>query len=134
MNDSIRHGIPEEAYRPSTQVRLWGLVWIAAGIVLMPPTLWLAAQMPVADIRWLPRRWQGAGGLLLLLPLLALYKGWVEVVTGVRCVVMFKLGADATLGWREFGSWLFLVASPVVAFATMIGITMVLERLGMAGP
>jgi hypothetical protein len=127
----MRHGIPKAARTPSRQVRLWGLVWIAAGILLIAPTLWLAAQMPASDIRWLPRRWQAAGGYLLLLPLVALYKGWVEVVTGIRCGVMFKLGGDAALGWREFGSWLFLLASLVVVLATLIGITMLLKYLGM---
>jgi hypothetical protein len=133
-NDSLRHGIPEAARTPSRRVRLWGLVWIAAGILLVAPILWLAAQMPVSNIRWLPRRWQSAGGILLFLPLIAFYKGWVEVVTGIRCVVMFKLGGDPFLGWREFASWLFLVASLVVAFAIMIGITMLLEPLGMVVP
>ena len=134
QNDSLRQGIPEDALRPSRRVRFRGLAWIAAGILIIPPALWLAAQLPVSHIGWLPRRWQDGRGFLLLLPFIPLYKGWVEVVTGVRCGVMLKVWADPKLGWREFGGWLFLVASFVWIGATIIGITMLLKFLGMPVP
>jgi hypothetical protein len=133
-NDSVRQGIPEDALTPSGRVRLRGFVWMASGILLIPPILWLAARLPVSHIRWLPRRWQDGRGYLLLLPFIPLYKGWVEVVTGVRCGVLLKVWEDPKLGWREFAGWLFLLASGVGIGATMIGITMLLKFLGMPVP
>jgi hypothetical protein len=133
-NESVRHGIPEDALAPSRRVRLWGFAWIASGILLIPPILWLAARLPVIHVGWLPRRWQDGRGFLLFLPFISLYKGWVEAVMGVHCGVLLKVWEDPKLGWREFAGWLFLVASVFGIGATVIGISMLLKFLGMQVP
>jgi hypothetical protein len=140
-NDQIRDGIPVEALRPTTRVRLWGLVWLAAGMLLMPPVFLLHAQIPASDpntrtVLWTPffrvvqgkDLWHPAEIPCMALLLLALFncsKGWAEGLTGVRGMVLVKL--NPAHGWVEFRFWLLLVASVALALATLFGIFMVLR-------
>jgi hypothetical protein len=113
-----------EAARRPLRVRLWGLAALAAGAVLVLPTDLIAKNM--APPPWPFRR---AYGGLALPSFVLLYKGWVEVVTGIRCSEMLKLATDPTLGWREFLAWLFLVGSVPPVFAALWGLWLVVERL-----
>jgi hypothetical protein len=61
--------------------------------------------------------------------ILLLWLGVVQVVTGVRCGELLKLAKDPTLGWREFGAFLFLVASFAGATAAFCVLGLMCQRL-----
>jgi hypothetical protein len=42
---------------------------------------------------------------------------------------MLKLAHDPTLGWREFGAFLFLLASFFAALPAQVGLGLACERL-----
>ncbi len=113
------------AARRPVRVRLFGAVWLAAGVILIPPAFWLAAQIHVPNLPWVRR----VPALPIFVPMICVFKAWVEVVTGVRVMEMIRRGDDPRAGWREFGAWLFLLASLILAFAGTVGISVVLKEL-----
>jgi hypothetical protein len=138
-NDSVRDGIPEEALVPSARVRYRALLWIAAGILLVPLLVWLHAQMPVPahkikeeTVLWTPffRLVRGEERqthpaefpfvVLLIAAAVSSCKGWAELLTGLRYGVMIKL--NPAQGWPEAKSWLLLVASVLVALSLLFGL------------
>jgi hypothetical protein len=112
------------ARRPS-RVRLVGMAWLAAGVVLIPPAFWLASLMKVPNLPGIRR----VPGVPLLAPLVCVCKGVVEVVTGVQFMEMVKRGDDPRAGWREFGAWLTLIALLIVAVAGTFGLSVALKEL-----
>ena len=113
------------AARRPARVRLLGTVWLTAGVILILPALWLASQIHVPNFPWVRR----IPGLPVLVPIACVFKGWVEVVTGVRLIEMLRRGDDPRAGWPQFGAWLFLVASIIGALAGTFGLSVVLKEL-----
>jgi hypothetical protein len=111
---------------------------VAAALLLTLPLVWLHGEMPAPKnnrpdelVLWTPffsivrgeeRKPHPAElpfTVLALAAVISSAKGWVEVLTGVRCGVMLK--QNPTLGWREFAGWLLVLAAVVLALATVLG-------------
>jgi hypothetical protein len=58
-----------------------------------------------------------------------LFKGWVEVAAGIRFLELVRRGDDPRQGWREFATWLFLVASLILVVAALLGLHVLWKEL-----
>ena len=96
-----------------------------AATFLIPPALWLAAQLPVPNIPFVQR----TPGYIGLVPLLIFVKGWMELVSGVRCMELIRKGDDPRDGWREFSTWLFLIASLILVVAANFVLSVMWTKL-----
>jgi hypothetical protein len=143
-NDLFRDGIPVEALVPTKRVRVRGLWWLAAALLLVPVLVWLNAQLPVVPnakqetVLWTPffRIIRGQGpkrhpaelplAILLLLAIFSGCKGAAELLSGIPCRVLVKL--NPAHGWPELRGWLVLVTAILLAAAAMTAAAIVVKR------
>jgi hypothetical protein len=113
------------AARKPMPVRLRGILWLAAGVALVPLLHWLAIQIKAPGIPFVRR----GPGLVGVCGVIVLGKDMVEIVTGVRLLDLVRRGDDPMLGWREFGTWLLLLAMLVLALAMFFALDLAWTEL-----